>query len=91
MDESRFSDFQYTAVFQWNVVKISEYSFNKHFFIAFIVRTTFFWTGVIDLAKNVVDDIYNSEFFVVAKPALTNQDKAKDYCLAYNNAKFLPM
>lgn len=37
--------------------------------------------------KNVVDDIYNSEFFVVAKPALTNQDKAKDYCLAYNNAE----
>jgi hypothetical protein len=38
MDESRFSDFQYTAV-------------------------------------------------VVAKPALTNPDKAKDYCLAYNNAE----
>lgn len=37
--------------------------------------------------KNVVDDIYNSEFFVVAKPALTNQDKAKDFCLAYNNAE----
>jgi hypothetical protein len=30
---------------------------------------------------------YVPEFFVVAKPALPNQDKAKDFCLAYNNAE----
>ncbi|CAC5390444.1 unnamed protein product [Mytilus coruscus] len=37
--------------------------------------------------EHVVDDIYNSEFFVVAKPALTKQERKKDFCLAYNNGE----
>ncbi|XP_076109073.1 uncharacterized protein LOC143077151 [Mytilus galloprovincialis] len=37
--------------------------------------------------EHVVNDIYNSEFFVVAKPALTKRERNKDFCLAYNNAE----
>ncbi|CAC5389102.1 unnamed protein product [Mytilus coruscus] len=37
--------------------------------------------------EHVVDDIYNSEFFVVAKPALTKRERNKDFCLAYNNGE----
>ncbi|XP_052062034.1 uncharacterized protein LOC127702063 isoform X2 [Mytilus californianus] len=37
--------------------------------------------------EHVVDDIYNSEFFVVAKPALTKRERKKDFCLAYNNGE----
>ncbi|XP_076109083.1 uncharacterized protein LOC143077361 [Mytilus galloprovincialis] len=33
---------------------------------------------------NVVRDIYNSEFFVVAKPALVEPSKDMDFCLACN-------
>ncbi|CAG2186731.1 unnamed protein product [Mytilus edulis] len=37
--------------------------------------------------EHVVNDIYNSEFFVVAKPALTKRERNKDFCLAYNNGE----
>ncbi|CAC5390446.1 unnamed protein product [Mytilus coruscus] len=37
--------------------------------------------------EHVVDDILNSEFFVVAKPALTKRERKKDFCLAYNNGE----
>ncbi|XP_052062079.1 uncharacterized protein LOC127702091 isoform X2 [Mytilus californianus] len=37
--------------------------------------------------EHVVDDIYNSEFFVVAKPSLTKRERKKDFCLAYNNGE----
>ncbi|CAC5390440.1 unnamed protein product [Mytilus coruscus] len=37
--------------------------------------------------EHVVDDIYNSEFFVVGNPALTKQERKKDFCLAYNNGE----
>ncbi|VDI69997.1 Hypothetical predicted protein [Mytilus galloprovincialis] len=38
-------------------------------------------------SEHVVNDIYNSEFFVVAKPALTKRERNKDFCLAYNNGE----
>ncbi|XP_052062215.1 uncharacterized protein LOC127702148 [Mytilus californianus] len=37
--------------------------------------------------EHVVDDILNSEFFVVAKPALIKRERKKDFCLAYNNGE----
>jgi uncharacterized protein (DUF1684 family) len=31
-----------------------------------------------------IDEIYKSEFFVVAKPAVDKPEIEKDFCLAYN-------
>ena len=35
-------------------------------------------------SRSTIDEIYKSEFFVVAKPAVDKPEIEKDFCLAYN-------
>lgn len=40
-------------------------------------------------SREAIDRIYESEYYVIAKPAIVNPDVRKDFCIGFNNAEMI--
>lgn len=49
-----------------------------------LMESKSFWPS-----REAIDRIYESEYYVIAKPAIVNPDVRKDFCIGFNNAEMI--
>ncbi|XP_062591019.1 uncharacterized protein LOC134252534 [Saccostrea cucullata] len=49
-----------------------------------LLKSSVFWPS-----QETINKIYESEFFVIAKPAIVNAEVSKDFCIGFNNAEMI--
>ncbi|XP_061172202.1 uncharacterized protein LOC133181662 [Saccostrea echinata] len=49
-----------------------------------LLKSNVFWPS-----REIINKIYESEFFVIAKPAIVNAEVNKDFCIGFNNAEMI--
>lgn len=49
-----------------------------------LLESVVFWPS-----REIIDQIYGSEYFAIAKPAIINSQINKDFCIGFNNAEMI--